>query len=502
MKRTGLIFSSALVSNDLIDVFGPIVPVQLPFKGLHLLEIQRRSLEPFVDNVIVLLPHGYTGAIDSYIKSVNLDVKYVPIGISLIDLFRFVTGIFESQELLVIYGDTYINGDLAALLEKDGNVISVSSGNDDAKYFGHKSFPKDTVFSGVLSLKCARLFRAATEIYKELNQVFDYMIGAGDLSFVHIEGWFDFGSVEALHKSKKSFAVSRSFNNISNEGEVIYKTCPSERLEKETFWYENFPIELCYILPRYCGKNKNGYWLEYVNNITLAELLCFGKVGERKWIEIIANLLGVIYKFKSFPKNRANIDCKPESLSKWVRDKTKTRFNTFLNEAKFIKDAKINFAGQDVNLLEALDSCLKKIKALDFSLMHGDLCFSNITYDPIFGKFKFIDPRGGFDVPSVFGSYIYDLAKLNHSIIGEYDFIMADQKEVLIEGGIWNLVESRSVDQIIKDFWIDSVGELVDLDLLNALTASLFFSMLPLHSDSPEKQKAMLLTALKFEMKL
>ncbi len=59
--------------------------------------------------------------------------------------------------------------------------------------------------------------------------------------------------------------------------------------------------------------------------------------------------------------------------------------------------------------------------------MHGDFCFSNITYDFAIIRIKTIDPRGltPNNELTIYGDTQYDIAKLSHSVLGLYDWIIA-----------------------------------------------------------------------------
>ena len=67
------------------------------------------------------------------------------------------------------------------------------------------------------------------------------------------------------------------------------------------------------------------------------------------------------------------------------------------------------------------------------AVVHGDLCFSNIMYDSRMNVIKVIDPRGlnNKQELTIYGNQTYDLAKLCHSLIGLYDFIIADEFELI-----------------------------------------------------------------------
>ena len=60
----------------------------------------------------------------------------------------------------------------------------------------------------------------------------------------------------------------------------------------------------------------------------------------------------------------------------------------------------------------------------EFSIIHGDFCFSNILFDRKNTSIRLIDPRGSFGEFDIYGDPNYDLCKLSHSIEGDYDFFI------------------------------------------------------------------------------
>lgn len=134
--------------------------------------------------------------------------------------------------------------------------------------------------------------------------------------------------------------------------------------------------------------------------------------------------------------------------------------------------------------------------------MHGDLCFSNVLYDSRGDRIKVIDPRGmNYDAKmTILGDIKYDFAKLTHSIVGMYDYIISGYYSIeeSANGSIQIIFDidarvQQIVDKYISDFKINglTVKEIMPLVVL------LFFSMLPLHDDRPDRQKAMLLNGLR-----
>ncbi|WP_323921349.1 MULTISPECIES: protein kinase family protein [Aeromonas] len=150
------------------------------------------------------------------------------------------------------------------------------------------------------------------------------------------------------------------------------------------------------------------------------------------------------------------------------------------------------------------EDCIKRVLTMPLipAVMHGDICFSNILFDSRSERLKMVDPRGiNFNGDfSIYGDQKYDLAKLTHSVIGLYDFIIA---------GRYTLDVDADGHEVIH-FDIDSRLSMVQEGFMNVpfldgvtikdvmpLVVLLFLSMLPLHSDRQDRQKAMLLNAVR-----
>jgi hypothetical protein len=163
------------------------------------------------------------------------------------------------------------------------------------------------------------------------------------------------------------------------------------------------------------------------------------------------------------------------------------------------------------NLYEIADTASKFINPSSsetLRIMHGDFCFTNIFYDFRTQKVKVIDPRGSIDSfePSVYGDVRYDMAKLNHSISGGYDFILANRFECFgfekrdLTIKFFDQEKINLLKIISSSFSIGSLS-LCDNEI-NAMTIHLFLSMLPLHKDRPDRQQAFIANALRLYMEI
>jgi hypothetical protein len=128
---------------------------------------------------------------------------------------------------------------------------------------------------------------------------------------------------------------------------------------------------------------------------------------------------------------------------------------------------------------------------------HGDLCFSNILYDQRIRLFKLIDPKGASSLEAAYTDPLYDYAKLSHSILGGYDFIVNDLYEVAVGRDL--TLRLHTADGDFEPFAASFVEALesreLDVARIRLYEASLFLSMLPLHRDRPRDLLAFVLVA-------
>lgn len=117
-------------------------------------------------------------------------------------------------------------------------------------------------------------------------------------------------------------------------------------------------------------------------------------------------------------------------------------------------------------------------------------------------KIKTIDPRG-ITVDgelTLYGDFFYDIAKLSHSIIGLYDWIIAGYYEVNIEGNTISFeIDHSSKYEGLQGFFLELMYDEFSLTIENilAMQIQLFLSMLPLHSDDNNRQDALFANAFR-----
>jgi hypothetical protein len=135
----------------------------------------------------------------------------------------------------------------------------------------------------------------------------------------------------------------------------------------------------------------------------------------------------------------------------------------------------------------------------EFTIIHGDLCLSNVLYDRRSGFVRLVDPRGSFGASGIFGDPRYDLAKLSHSFHGDYDFYVnglfgLEVSEDGVECRPFRSPLHETVRQMF-DHWLLR-RERAHYRAIRLIESLLFLSMAPLHADRPRSQLAFLARGL------
>jgi thiamine kinase-like enzyme len=148
-----------------------------------------------------------------------------------------------------------------------------------------------------------------------------------------------------------------------------------------------------------------------------------------------------------------------------------------------VKEIEIPIENKLVNeFIEVFEDAVSKHEP-KYSLMHGDFCFSNLLYDFQSNEITMIDPRG-----ELFGDHYYEVAKIFHSVMFDYDFV--DAELYVSKNDTYKLYNKGKEN--IKDLFIKRAYKYYTEDEIRyilLITASLFLSMIPLHSHNVNNQE-------------
>ena len=263
--------------------------------------------------------------------------------------------------------------------------------------------------------------------------------------------------------------------------------------------------------------NKNIAWysLEYYPYKSLSQYFVYYTLPLTYWSDVFDRLLGIHQQFvEAAPLANSNdgtvvkntLD--PQQLNNFYTNKLNQRIKeakTNPELANILNAPSITLNSKTLKGFNSLMPWLtEQIKHLSQNIqpgfMHGDMCFSNILFEPASGIIRLIDPRGDFMGSVNQGDPRYDLAKILHSVHGRYDFIINDlfvlQQDEL--NFTFNTPQTNYLAQLEQLLFTSlkqqNAFDTNDLILLESL---LFLTMLPLHNDQPKRQIAFLLTGLK-----
>lgn len=325
-----------------------------------------------------------------------------------------------------------------------------------------------------------------------------------------VNDWYDLGHTSGLIKAKNILFSARSFNSISVDtqtGLLTKTSTKKQKLEDEAFWYENLPKDLKIFAPRMISFSKNEKSASLVQELygypSLQELYLSGEVNIEDWRYIIEKLFNLHKFFEKY-----TTESNQKSLLWLYLDKTKDRLNELEEQSLYWKNLLnkeyLYINGKKYYGLFLLKNEIEKF-ALKLSqngketIVHGDYCFSNILFDSSNYIFKLIDPRGRLDSEAtIYGDPRYDIAKLRHSIVGLYDFIVQ---------GLFKLKEDNSefkykilttnnykvLEDIFDKFTMENGFDVQEIKFIEGL---LFLSMIPLHKDNFDRQKVFYLKAI------
>ena len=325
-----------------------------------------------------------------------------------------------------------------------------------------------------------------------------------------VADWIDLGHTSGLIKAKNNLFSTRSFNSISvdiQKGLLIKSSTKIQKLEDEALWYLNLPEDLKIYAPRLINFSKNNQKACLVQELygypTLQELYLSGEVNLEDWRCIIEKLFILHKDFERYKKS-AN----KKSLLWLYLDKTCERLaelkiqNIYWEKILTHGFEKIN--GKKYLSILSLKNDIKKFVDLlcengEETIIHGDYCFSNILFDSSNYVFKLIDPRGRLNSEvTIYGDPRYDIAKLRHSIVGLYDFIVQDlfKLQESQDGFVYKIFTTsdyKTLTEIFDKYAKINGFEPKEIKFIEGL---LFLSMIPLHKDNFNRQKMFYIRAL------
>ncbi len=504
-----------------------LVPMGTKSSILHQLDFYRNK----VAEVIILTNKSHVNELDQEVmpeKIKNKSVKINIIGcntknvIKTIQFFCSHESFIKSKEYLINLSTTipsrlvlsnsfgFANEQKA---QQDWSGIILK--NKKTKIYYRKNISGDAInaFIGIFRMSGKNLKKNVLKCKSDdLIEIFEIESQTRKLN-LSFQKWMDIGHSSNYFETKMKVISSRYFNSVrvdDQKGTIIKSSKNKEKILNEFLYINKLPRDLNIYFPRIISQKKDllkksFIEMEYYAYPTLSEISLFWDIKNGQWENCFASLSKILKKFKT-KSHKFSIKSYEEFYYKRLEKRVTQYFSSLKNDDYKIMDSKNLLING--NLIRGYSFLLPKIKDRlrsiydkdHFCIMHGDLCFNNILYEPFSSTIRLIDARGSFNnqKPTIFGDQKYDYAKLSHSAVHFYDYILAgrykfDFKKSEINYSFRTSENSRIIaekcnKQIEKDGY--------SLNDINFLVGILFLSMTPLHHEDSLRQKLMFIHGL------
>lgn len=508
-----VITSAAYVGPEFQAEFGKLPPSMLPVGNRRLFEHQVAALRKcFPDQPIHLsLPEHFTLPVkDAHrLRQLAVELVLVPEDLTLAESLLYVLNSIGDYTgtLRLLHGDTLLDDfpdeqDLLAIVHTQENYdweVERTGLTDELVWCGYFSFSR--VRALVRNLTAARgKFVDAVRAYEREQPLLRRVV----------TDWHDLGHVNTYYMARARMTTQRAFNTMRITAGCVQKSGqPARKIAAEGMWFAQLPWQLKRYTPQLITVGERDgapyYVLEYLCLAPLNELYVHGINPPYFWAKIFRHCDDwlTLCRRHAPPHQRAAIAAGRHAI---IATKTRERLRAYAGASSIALDRATRINGQALPSLDQIaEHCIELALAAPClpAIQHGDLCFSNMLFDSRADALKVIDPRGiGHDgVPTLTGDLCYDLAKLTHSVIGLYDYIIAGafacQQPGPLEFTLHIQADAR-IEQIQQAFLARSFCDaaLRPADVM-AHTVLLFLSMLPLHADNPARQSALLANGLR-----
>lgn len=505
--------SGSYAQSELNAEFGRIPPSFLPLGNKRLYQHQIK-LAPDDCQIYLSVPEDYAiNSVDyDWLSKHNVTLLQTPLSLNVGQGLVACLNLIDEQAtspLHLLFGDTLFTelpegNDILAVAEAKSNYQWSSVANNNIEWLADSGNSSNIVCGYFKFSEPRKLIRNITQEKWDFIKGIDRYKKENGLSQIEVIDWYDFGHVNTYYHSKAAFTTQRSFNDLTITPRFIEKSSiNSQKIKAEANWFNTLPTMMKSYIPQYLGymetwEGKFSYRLEYLHNTALNELFVFSEMPNIIWSKILEHCLNFVHDCEEEIAPQQTIS---QDINQLFRVKTSERLEEFKAIRDFRLSDKWTFNDDlSVSIEQILAESEKQLPNKDklSTLMHGDFCFSNILYDFRANRIKTIDPRGMTltgDI-TIYGDTRYDLAKLSHSILGMYDWIVAgyhqthlDWQEKKIQFNISGEVKHKDT----QSMFIAMVGQKHELTAVNlyAMQLQLFLSMLPLHADDPYRQEGL-----------
>lgn len=515
-----IIHSSKFVDTEFEAEVGPIPLCMLPIGNKKILELQVSHFREYFANekIIVTLPQNYQLTINEQvvIDELSLSVHYICDKVYLAEAVLYVLNVeidHPAEPIRILQGDRFLDD-----IPLDIDCIAVDNQSrqrdwcDRYQYHDH-----ELQWLGYFSFSSkANLVKSLALSIKNFSEAVTHYQTSVSMHKVQPKNWYNCSRINSYFDARSNITTQRSFNALNIESGIVTKSSVHDiKIQAEIYWFAHLPPKLKRFTPQFIdsGRLEDGvssyYCLEFLPFLPLNELYVHGRNPISFWrriFDLVKDYLShaTDKEYLAYVEVNQVVDCREDLFCR----KTLSRLEEYQKSLQVDLHAAVFYQGLELgSILDIAQDCISKTLALPSwpTIMHGDLCFSNMLFDSRGRRLKLIDPRGidCQDNFSIFGDATYDLAKLTHSMIGMYDFIIAGRFEMLPDelsnstGKIIHFDVDERLKLIQAEFLQFQFFDGIEMTAIMPAVVLLFLSMLPLHADRPDRQQAMITNAFR-----
>ena len=429
--------------------------------------------------------------------------------------------------------------DIIRETKKDIEIIKISNQDEFEKI---ESYPKDTTFfhlksnSAIIDKDKFKIVIEKLEFIKETtsvvsnNQIMGVIYTNKEQYLEFIKEYIITGSFDSLKINNEiqtdifvdltdynnllmyisSGFDARYFNSIMGDSYSVTKRSTDKKkmkMEYSYYWLLPEHMKNWMVMP-YDFKEYNdsaSYTMERMPMTDIAIRWTHGAIDIEEFNRILDK---TFYFINSRDKKEIDKEEYIKNAEKLYLTKVDERIEK-LKQLEQYKELKLLIeSGTEFNSIDEIIGLYKELyqkftkefyKKTEFTAVigHGDLFFANMLYSKEVNLLRLIDPKGALDAKDLWTNPYYDIAKLSHSICGNYDFFNTGDYNIELDKNIkFALKVNFDNEKYVELFkqYLQKYG--YDYKMVRLYEASLFLSMLPLHIDNPHKVFGFLLNAV------
>lgn len=435
----------------------------------------------------------------------------------------------QQGRVLILFGDTL------SPVPRAEDAISVAPAPDSDRWamvsrdeagslnisVGADGIPGALAVVGMFSFSDAALLRGLLESGERISRTDDFwsVIEAYDgqktLALEEVDSWLDVGHIDTFYAARRATLSGRAFNDFQTTTRTIRKqSSRRSKIADEVRWFDLAPVEAEPLLPRIrawdTSRDPAWYEMDFVPAISLGEAWTFAALDSGFWDPVSFSIERAHRLMTDLSVEPSSSGTKKGIARDLLVTKVKERIRV-LSTQLLRNDPPLSENIDSSSLIQELTAVVNGLEALaqsvaketPFGFCHGDFFLGNMLYDRRVDSLTLLDPRGRIGAEVNFGPFIYDVAKLSHSIRSSYDFLAAN---------LFHL--NASIAHVELDIVTSSAAENARVSLLRAqmaieerlglsrelvrrVEATLLISAAALHYEQPLRQLALLLSGLR-----